>query len=71
MTDENDGVKAIEQLNDSNFMGNIILVKKSKPHPQEKRSINQRPVSRYRDNNRDLRTQQKVKKTIIVTTNFF
>ncbi|MBN2261739.1 MAG: RNA-binding protein [Prolixibacteraceae bacterium] len=39
MEDEGEGNSAIENLNESNFMGNDIVVKKSEPRPQEKRSF--------------------------------
>ena len=43
MEDEAEGNTAIEQLNDTNFMGNYIVVKKSEPRTQEKRSFDRRP----------------------------
>ncbi|HPR32059.1 MAG TPA: hypothetical protein PLK12_08185 [Prolixibacteraceae bacterium] len=44
MEDDSEGAAAIEQLNDSNFMGNYIVVKKSDPKPSEKRSFDRRPA---------------------------
>ncbi|MFA9391426.1 MAG: RNA recognition motif domain-containing protein [Prolixibacteraceae bacterium] len=43
MDDAAEGDSAIEHLNESNFMGNYIVVKKSEPRPQEKRSFDRRP----------------------------
>jgi RNA recognition motif-containing protein len=42
MEDENEGDSAIQQLNESNFMGNYIVVKKSEPRAQEKRSFDRK-----------------------------
>lgn len=42
MEDEAEGASAIEHLNDSNFMGNYIVVKRSEPRPQEKRSFDRK-----------------------------
>lgn len=62
MADEVEGSSAIEHLNDSNFMGNYIIVKKSEPRPQEKRSFDRkfsggggghRPDSNRRFDNRN------------------
>ena len=44
MNDEAEASAAIEQLNDTNFMGNYIIVKKSEPRTQEKRSFDKRPA---------------------------
>ena len=43
MEDEAEGDAAIEQLNNTNFMGNYIVVKKSEPRSQEKKSFDRRP----------------------------
>ena len=43
MEDEDEGATAIEHLNDTKFMGNYIVVKKSEPRPQEKRSFDRKP----------------------------
>jgi RNA recognition motif-containing protein len=43
MEDESEGNAAIEQLNDTNFMGNYIVVKKSEPRSNEKRSFDRKP----------------------------
>lgn len=43
MDNDAEGDSAIEHLNDSNFMGNYIIVKKSEPRAQEKRSFDRRP----------------------------
>lgn len=43
MNDEAEASAAIEQLNDTNFMGNYIIVKKSEPRTQERRSFDRRP----------------------------
>jgi len=43
MEDESEGNAAIEQLNDTNFMGNYIIVKKSEPRSNEKRSFDRKP----------------------------
>jgi RNA recognition motif-containing protein len=43
MEDESEGNASIEHLNDTNFMGNYIIVKKSEPRPAEKRSFDRRP----------------------------
>jgi len=43
MEDEAEGTAAIQQLNDTNFMGNYIVVKQSEPRAQEKRSFDRRP----------------------------
>lgn len=42
MEDDNEGASAIENLNETNFMGNEIVVKKSEPRPQEKRSFDRK-----------------------------
>ncbi|MDA3930857.1 MAG: RNA-binding protein, partial [Prolixibacteraceae bacterium] len=42
MKNEAEGVSAIEHLNESNFMGNYIIVKKSEPRPQEKSSFDRK-----------------------------
>ncbi|HKM93078.1 MAG TPA: hypothetical protein VJY41_05445 [Prolixibacteraceae bacterium] len=42
MLDENEGESAIQQLNESEFMGNTIVVKKSEPRPQERRSFDRK-----------------------------
>ena len=42
MDNEAEGASAIEHLNDSSFMGNYIIVKKSEPRTQEKRSFDRR-----------------------------
>ncbi len=39
MEDESEGSASIEHLNDTNFMGNYIIVKKSEPRAAEKRSF--------------------------------
>jgi RNA recognition motif-containing protein len=57
MEDESEGAAAIEHLNDTNFMGNYIVVKQSEPRPTEKRSFDRRPsggggASRRPDGNR-------------------
>jgi RNA recognition motif-containing protein len=43
MDNDAEGDSAIEQLNESSFMGNYIVVKKSEPRTQEKRSFEKRP----------------------------
>jgi len=43
MKNEAEGSSAIEHLNDSNFMGNYIVVKQSEPRTQEKRSFDRKP----------------------------
>jgi len=43
MEDESEGAAAIEHLNDTNFMGNYIVVKQSEPRPTERRSFDRRP----------------------------
>lgn len=44
MEDEDEGNAAIEHLNDTHFMGNYIVVKKSEPRPAEqKRSFDRKP----------------------------
>jgi RNA recognition motif-containing protein len=43
MANEDEGANAIQQLNESNFMGNYIVVKQSEPKAQEKRSFDRRP----------------------------
>lgn len=43
MPNDAEGDSAIEHLNETNFMGNYIVVKKSEPRPQEKRSFDRRP----------------------------
>jgi RNA recognition motif-containing protein len=43
MEDESEGNAAIEHLNDTNFMGNYIIVKKSEPRSNEKRSFDRKP----------------------------
>jgi cold-inducible RNA-binding protein len=46
MEDEAEGNAAIEHLNDTNFMGNYIVVKRSEPKPaqsQDRRSFDRRP----------------------------
>lgn len=43
MQNEAEGANAIEQLNESNFMGNFIVVKQSEPKAQEKRSFDRKP----------------------------
>ncbi|MCF8357493.1 MAG: RNA-binding protein [Prolixibacteraceae bacterium] len=43
MEDESEAEEAIEQLNESNFMDNIIVVKKSEPKTSERRSFDRRP----------------------------
>lgn len=40
MKNDNEGDNAIQNLNNSNFMGKSILVKKSEPRPQEKKPFN-------------------------------
>jgi RNA recognition motif-containing protein len=43
MANEAEGANAIQQLNESNFMGNFIVVKQSEPKAQEKRSFDRKP----------------------------
>lgn len=43
MDNEAEGASAIENLNESNFMGNDIVVKQSQPRTQERRSFDRRP----------------------------
>lgn len=44
MENEAEGTAAIQNLNDTNFMGNYIVVKQSEPRAQEnKRSFDRRP----------------------------
>jgi RNA recognition motif-containing protein len=43
MEDESEGNAAIEHLNDTHFMGNYIVVKKSEPREAEKRSFDRKP----------------------------
>jgi cold-inducible RNA-binding protein len=43
MEDEAEGSAAIENLNETNFMGNTIVVKRSEPRANEKRSFDRRP----------------------------
>ncbi len=43
MEDETEGSSAIEQLNETEFMGNMIVAKKSEPRAQERRSFDRRP----------------------------
>ncbi|MBN1924535.1 MAG: RNA-binding protein [Prolixibacteraceae bacterium] len=43
MEDDSEGSNAIEQLNDTNFMGNFIVVKRSEPKATERRSFDRRP----------------------------
>jgi cold-inducible RNA-binding protein len=43
MEDEAEIAAAIEHLNDTNFMGNYIVVKRSDPRPAENRSSERRP----------------------------
>ena len=43
MEDESEGAAAIEHLNDTNFMGNYIVVKQSEPRGNEKRSFDRKP----------------------------
>jgi len=43
MENEAEADSAIEHLNETNFMGNYIIVKKSEPRTQEKRSFERRP----------------------------
>ena len=45
MTNDEDGAKAIEDLNDSEFEGNTIVVKKSEPKPEYSNT-------KYRSNDR-------------------
>jgi RNA recognition motif-containing protein len=42
MINEMEGAAAIEQLNDTKFMGNYLVVKKSEPKPKEKRTSDRR-----------------------------
>ncbi len=51
MADEEAGAKALNALNDSEFEGNIIVVKKSEPKP-ESAGNNYRSNDRGRSNNR-------------------
>jgi RNA recognition motif-containing protein len=43
MENAEEGSSAIEQLNESEFMGNNIVVKQSEPRNQERRSFDRRP----------------------------
>ncbi len=43
MANDEEGANAIQQLNESNFMGNYIVCKQSEPKAQEKRSFDRRP----------------------------
>lgn len=43
MEDEAEGNAAIEHLNDTNYMGNYIVVKKSEPRPADDHSSDRRP----------------------------
>jgi len=51
MANDDEGLKAIEELNDSEFDGNNIVVKKSEPKP-ESGGNNYRNNDRNRSNNR-------------------
>lgn len=58
MKNDTEGANAIEQLNDSKFMGKYILVKKSEPRPVERHPYKKPPQIENRYENKTLNNEK-------------